>query len=152
MPQVHTKAELEQLKEFAKILYTRDRLTQQEVSLKTGVHFNTINNWVATGNWKKLQRNLSLEREEQLAKMLDELIELNNDIEEKPKGKRYADAKESAIRDRLVRNIKDLQSGPSLFDAVSNCKAVVDFFAATDLAKAREMSDSLDEYVQWILR
>jgi len=87
MPHVHTKVELEQLKEFAKILYTRDRLTQQEVSARTGVHFNTINNWVAAGNWKKLQRNFNLEREQQLAKMLDELIELNNDIGEKPKGK-----------------------------------------------------------------
>ena len=151
MPHVHTKAELEQLKEFAKILYTRDRLTQQEVSARTGVHFNTINNWVAAGNWKKLQRNFNLEREQQLAKMLDELIELNNDIGEKPVGKRYADFRESAVRDRLVRNIKDLQSRPSPADAVSNCIAVVDFFMKTDQAKARQVSDWLDEYVQSIL-
>jgi len=151
MPHVHTKVELEQLKEFAKILYTRDRLTQQEVSARTGVHFNTINNWVAAGNWKKLQRNFNLEREQQLAKMLDELIELNNDIGEKPKGKRYADFRESAVRDRLVRNIKDLHTGPSPADAVSNCIAVVDFFANIDMAKARQVSDWLDQYVQSIL-
>ena len=83
--------------------------------------------------------------------MLDELIELNNDIGEKPVGKRYADFRESAVRDRLVRNIKDLQSGPPLFDAVSNCKTIVDFFAKTDITKARQVSDWLDEYVQSIL-
>jgi uncharacterized protein YjcR len=102
---MHNKAELEKLKDYAKILYTRDKLTQEEVAERTGVHANTINKWVADGNWKKLQRNFILTRQEQLAFMMDELIELNASIMQKPKGKRFADYKETMIRHQMVQAI-----------------------------------------------
>ena len=75
-----SKDELEKLKDYAKILYTRDRLTQEEVSEKTGLHHNTISKWSIEGGWKKLRRSFITTREEQMARMLDELIELNDKI------------------------------------------------------------------------
>ena len=45
----HPNDESAALKGYAKILFTRDRLSQEEVSVQTGVHANTVNRWVAEG-------------------------------------------------------------------------------------------------------
>lgn len=147
----YTNDELTKLKDYAKILFTRDRLTMEQVSVKTGVHANTVSHWVAEGGWKKLQRNFVLTREEQQANMLDELIQLNASIREKPEGKQFADSKESVIRNKLVQNIKDLEGAASLSQTVDVCKALMYFINAVDHEKAVEMSKWMDQYIKSFL-
>ena len=147
----YSKDELEKLKDYAKILYTRDRLTQEEVSEKTGLHHNTINKWSVEGGWKKLRRNFVATREEQMARMLDELIELNDKIGERPKGSRYADAKESAIRHRLVSDIKYLETNAALSEVLNTARGLLNFIRKIDLAKAQELSRWIDQYIKSLL-
>ena len=147
----HTTDELAKLKEYAKILFTRDRLTMEQVSVKTGVHANTVSHWVAEGGWKKLQRNFVITREEQMANMLDELIQLNASIREKPEGKQFADSKESVIRNKLIQNIKDLEGDASLSQTVDVCKALSNFVNRIDHEKAVEMVNWMDEYIKTFL-
>jgi len=146
-----SKDELEKLKDYAKILYTRDRLTQEEVSEKTGLHHNTISKWSIEGGWKKLRRSFITTREEQMARMLDELIELNDKISERPRGSRHADLKESAIRHRLVSDIKNLESDAALTEIINSSKGLINFIRKIDLEKAKEMCRWVDRYMQTLL-
>ena len=146
-----SKDELEKLKDYAKILYTRDRLTQEEVSEKTGLHHNTISKWSIEGGWKKLRRSFITTREEQMARMLDELIELNDKISERPRGSRHADLKESAIRHRLVSDIKNLESDAALTEIINSSKGLINFIRKIDLEKAKEMCRWIDRYMQTLL-
>ena len=52
MPPEHSKAELEQQKEFAKVLFIKDKLTMEQLSVKIGVHYNTIKNGLLPANGK----------------------------------------------------------------------------------------------------
>jgi len=151
MSTVHTRNKLEKLKDFARILYIRDRLTQGEVSIKTGVHHNTINRWSVEGGWKNLRRDSAAIREQQIDYMLDELIELNASILRKPEEKRYADAEEGGIRRKLVQSIKDLQSGIPLYTVMEVAKEAVSFMCKIDVQKAVELSALFDKYIESIL-
>ena len=147
----HPNDESAALKGYAKILFTRDRLSQEEVSVQTGVHANTVNRWVAEGGWKKLQRNFVLTREEQMANMLDELIQLNASIRQKPDGKQFADSKESAVRHKLVRDIKNLETSASLSETINVAKGLVGFIRKIDLEKAKEVCRWADQYIKSFL-
>jgi hypothetical protein len=144
----YSKAEIANLKDYAKVLYTREKLTQEEVSAKTGVHVNTVKRWSVAGGWKKLQRNYTFSREEQIGYMMDELAELNGAIRIKTKGKRYADAKEGDVRFKLVRHIKDLESDASVVEAINASVGLLDFVAKVNLPKAREIGSFMDGYIK----
>jgi hypothetical protein len=147
----YSKAELDKLKDYAKVLYTRERLTQEEVSAKTGVHINTVKRWSVAGGWKKLQRNYSFSRDEQVGYMMDELAELNGSIRIKAAGKRFADSKEGDVRFKLVRHIKDLESDASVVEAINASAGLLNFVAKIDLLKAREITSLMDKYIKSML-
>jgi len=151
MPPGHSKAELEQQKEFAKVLFIKDKLTMEQLSVKIGVHYNTIKKWAAAGEWKKLQRNFMILREEQISGMLDELMELNASIRAKPKGKRFADPKESIVRKRLVSDLKDLGISVELSQAVPVCIALTEFIRKADLAKAQEIIRWINPFIESLM-
>jgi hypothetical protein len=144
----YSNAELAHLKDYARVLYTREKLTQEEVSAKTGVHINTVKRWSVAGGWKKLQRNYTFSREEQVGYMMDELAELNGAIRIKTKGKRYADAKEGDVRFKLVRHIKELESDASVVEAINASAGLLNFVAKVDLPKAKELGSFMDEYIK----
>jgi hypothetical protein len=148
MQSSYSKQELDKLKDHAKILYVNDRLTQEEISAKTGVHCNTISRWATAGGWKKLRRNIVLTHGEQIANLLDELIQLNASIREKPEGRQFADSKEADIRRKLVRDIKDLEGSASLTEILYASKGILEFIRKIDLAKAQEIARWIDRYVK----
>lgn len=86
-----TNDEKQRLQEYAKLLYVRENITSQtELAQKVGVTIKTIAQWINDGNWERYKRNLVLTRNEQMALLLEELEELNNVIQNKEQGKRYA--------------------------------------------------------------
>ena len=148
MPNDHNKQDLERLKKYAKDLYVNDKLMQDEVSVKTGVHVNTISRWAAAGGWKKLRRNYILTRTEQLANLLDELGQLNASIREKPDGLQFADSKQADIRRKLVRDITTLEGSASIGEACHTAKGILEYIRRRDLSKAQEMAQWMDGYIR----
>jgi hypothetical protein len=145
----HTKAELENLKDYAKILFTRDRLTLQEIGLKTGIVEATLTRWMHNGGWIKLQRNFILTREEQMDNLLDELVQINNSIRNKPDGEQFADAKLSDVRRKLILDITDLETkNASVPETLAVFKNLLEYVRKVDLAKSQEIARWMDEYVR----
>jgi hypothetical protein len=147
----YTKSELYKLKELGRIFYIQDRLGLDEVSVKIGVPLHTVKKWAAAGGWERMQKNFIVLREEEAASLFEELAELRASIKEKPKGKRFPDAKEAAIRRQLGREIKDLQAAPLLRDVVYACKGVLEFTRKTDLRKAQELAPLMEQYVETLI-
>ena len=151
MAKNRSKEETERLKDYAKTLFTQDRLSQKEVAIKSGISEATISKWVVAGNWSKLQRNFLLTREEQMANLLDELAELNAHIKKKAEGLRFADSKEGDVRRKLIRDIKDLETKASLPEVIASCKGLLDFVRKIDLATAQSFSKLIDGYIKSLL-
>jgi len=104
-----TKQETEKKKEHAKLLYTKENITnQKELAERTGVTEKTVSKWIEDGNWKKLKKNIPLTRQEQYNNLMDELEKLNEFVKSSELG--FADSKVADTRRKLIKDIKDLEA------------------------------------------
>ena len=55
-----TKAKLQQLRDYAKLLYTKEKITQKEIAARVGVSEVTISKWAKLDSWESLKLNLSV--------------------------------------------------------------------------------------------
>lgn len=139
---------IQQKKDYAKILITREKLTQKEAAKKVGVSAVTMNKWYQAEGWEKLQRNFLITREEQMANLLDELVAINESIKSKPEGARFADSKLGDVRRKLVKDIKELETKAALPEIIHSCTALLEFIRKVDLEKAQELSRYVDGFIK----
>ena len=59
----------QQKKDYARTLYLKDNLTQQEIADKVGVSRQTIIRWVSAEKWEELKAGMTLTREQQVASL-----------------------------------------------------------------------------------
>lgn len=148
-----TKLTIEQKKDWAKIIYTKEGVTVfKKIAERVGVQPRTISNWVEDGNWEKMRKNMVLTRSEQLSKMLSELEELNSYIASKPTGMRFADSKEADVRSKLTSDIKKLENEASIAETIDVCSNIIEWLAQHDTDRSKEISDTLDNYIKHMLK
>lgn len=152
MAERKTKADIEKLKEYAKLLFTKDKLTQKEIAEKTGISEKTIGKWVQENGWEKLLKNFLLTREEQMGNLLDELAEINAHIKGLPKGQRFADSKLGDVRRKLVKDIKELETKAALPEIIAALKILLEFTRKMDLKDAQLLSKYCDALIKSLLR
>lgn len=75
-----------QKKEWAKTLYLKENLTQQEIADRVGVSRVSVSNWVRAGKWEEQKVGLTLTRQEQVANLYRQVAEINKAIAERPEG------------------------------------------------------------------
>lgn len=143
-----TKDQLERLKDYAKVLITREGLSQKEAAQRTGISAVTINKWHKDGKWDKLQKNILLTRQEQLANLYEELEALNEAIKLKPEGTRFADSKEADSRRKLLKDIDSLENEASIPEIIHACTGLLEFIRKIDLEIAQELSKYVDAFVK----
>lgn len=143
-----TKQELERLKDYAKVLITREGLTQKEAAQRTGVSATTINKWHTAGKWDKLAKNILLTRQEQLTNLYEELEALNDSIKAKDEGQRFASASEADARRKLLKDIDYLEKEASIPEIINSCTGLLEFVRKADLAKAQELSRYVDAFIK----
>lgn len=74
----------EQEKEYAKILFTKEKLQQNIVAKRVGVSEKTIGKWIVEGGWKKIRRSLIVTKDNQIARFYEQLDKMNDEIESRP--------------------------------------------------------------------
>ncbi len=147
-----TKAKLQQLRDYAKLLYTKDRITQKEIAARVGVSEVTISKWARADNWEGLKINLSVTREERMMSTMIQLTELDSAIANQAAGFRYPNSKEADIRRKLVADLAALEIDCGIKDIVDVSVKFLEWLRRTDLNKAQEMSDYFDACIKEQLR
>jgi transcriptional regulator with XRE-family HTH domain len=143
---------IKQKKEWAKTLYTLERLLQKEIAKKTGVSEKSISKWAIEGNWEKLRANLTITKEQQLARLYEQLNELTTFIQLKTEGARYANSKEADTIVKLTSAIKSLETESGISETVSVFMNFISHLKKLDLAKAQEIATLQDEYISTLLK
>ncbi len=69
-------------------LYFTGKYTQKEISKTTGVPERTIRNWVKDGHWVRLRENANSAPAVMLENFINQLVELQNTISNRPPGDR----------------------------------------------------------------
>lgn len=95
-----------QKKDFARTIYLNEELTHAEIAERVGVKRQTVSRWVGEGNWERYKVSITMTREEQLKNLYLQLAELNNAINGRPEGERFASTAESDTIAKITGSIK----------------------------------------------
>ena len=138
---------IKQKKDWAKLLYIRENLTQKEIAERVGVSTVTMNKWVndKTDNWEMQKVSITITKEEQLKNLYRQLAEINRTIAERPEseGKRYASAAEADTITKLAAAIDKMES-----DIVATFQGLLGWLRTFDIDEAQRVAPVLDGYVK----
>lgn len=143
---------LQQKREWAQLLYTRENKLQKEIAEKVGVSAQTINKWVQKYNWDKLKQSMLITREEQLRRLYMQLDELNTFIMGREEGQRFANSKEADAISKLAVAIRTLESEANIADIVEVSKRFLNWLRAISPEKAREIAAISDDFIREMLK
>ncbi|RTL47250.1 MAG: DDE transposase family protein [Sphingobacteriales bacterium] len=134
---------------LAKILFTREKLEQKLIAKKVGVSEKTISKWVNEFNWKSLRNRLLIGKEEVLNNFYNQLAELNETIENKEDGKRYADSKEADIMVKYSAAIRSLETELAIADLVESGIRFIKFIQSVEAPeKVMDIADLWNSFLQ----
>jgi transposase len=138
---------IEEKKELAKILFTREHLDQKVVALRVNVSEKTIGKWVQDGNWREMRRRLLLTKEAELTNLYEELEHLNTIIKSNPT--KHADSKQADIRIKLTSSIRDLETKLGIAEIVeSGIRFIKHVQQVGTTEQVLEMADLWNSFVQ----
>lgn len=137
-----------QKKEWAKLLFTRESLTQAEIADRVGVSRVTVNKWINSENWERLKVSLTITREEQLKNLYRQLAELNANIGERPQGERFPTAPEADTISKLANAIKKMEAEVGVADITSVFGEFLKWLRSCDVERAKEICPVLDSFVK----
>lgn len=137
-----------QKKEWAKTLYLRENLTQQEIADRVGVSRVTVSNWVRAGKWEEQKAGLTLTRQEQVANLYRQVAEINRAISGRAEGERFPNSKEADILGKLSAAIRNMEQETGIADIISVLTGFIEWLRPFDLEKAKELTRLADAYIK----
>ena len=137
-----------QKKEWAKTLYMRENLTQQEIAERVGVSRVTVSNWVRAGKWEEQKAGLTLTRQEQVDNLYRQLAEINRAISARAEGERFPNSKEADILGKLSAAIRNMEQETGIADIISVLTGFIEWLRPFDLEKAKELTRLADAYIK----
>ena len=147
-----TKQEKGQKKEWAKLLYIRENLTQKEIAARVGMSALTIGKWIKIESWDRLRQSMLITRETQLSRLYMQLDELNAAIMLREEGKRFPDYKEADTISKLTNAIKAMESDASIADIVEVAKRLLNYLRPVSPDKAIEIARIFDDFIKYVLK
>jgi len=137
-----------QKKDWAKLLYTKENLTQGEIADRVGTTRQSVSKWINAEKWEMLKVSITMTNEEQLKNLYRQLAELNKTILEREDKARYAMPSEASVIKELTRSIKNLQTELGLSEITSVFSGLVQFLRTYDPKQVKEIVPLLDAYVK----
>lgn len=137
-----------QKKEWAKTLYLRENLTQQEIADRVGVSRVSVSNWVRAGKWEEQKAGITLTRQEQVANLYRQVAEINRTIAARPEGERFPTSKEADILGKLAAAISKMEQEVGIADKISVLTDLINWLRPIDLEKAKEITRLADAYIK----
>lgn len=138
----------QQKKDYARTLYLKDNLTQQEIADKVGVTRKTVNRWVTAEKWEEMKVGMTLTREQQVANLHRQVAEINRVILEREEGKRFATAPEADTLNKLATAIKKMETDVGIADIISVGMKFINWLRPFDLEKSKEFLRFWDAFIK----
>ncbi len=142
----------EQKKDWAKILFLKENITQKEIAAKVEISEQSLSKWIKKENWDMLKQSLIATRQEQIRFLYIQLQDFNASIMERPEGKRFADSKESQTLIMLTTAIDKLERETSIADHISSFTKFNDFCRKfVPIAEIQKIVDFQDAFIKNLL-
>ena len=135
-------------KDLAKTLYVNGSFTQEEIAAKVGTTRQTVSRWIRDGAWDQVKASYTITPEQILAGLNRQIIEINNKVNSRPEGERFATVAEADTLAKLASSIKKIETDPCTADIVNIGITFTNWLRQTDLDLAKRFSDLLDAFIK----
>lgn len=135
-------------KDIAKSLYLNGNYTQEEIADKVGSTRQTVSRWIKDGAWEELKASITITPAQILSGLNRQIIEINNNINEREEGKRFATVTEADTLSKLASAIKKIETDVGIADIVDVGIRFTNWLRPLDLDKAKEFNDLLDAFLK----
>ena len=135
-------------KDLAKTLYVNGSFTQEEIAAKVGTTRQTVSRWIREGSWDQVKASYTITPEQILAGLNRQIIEINNKVNSRPEGERFATVAEADTLAKLASSIKKIETDAGIADIVNVGIKFTDWLRQTDLDLAKKFSDLLDAFIK----
>ncbi|MBN1340736.1 MAG: DDE transposase family protein [Bacteroidales bacterium] len=135
-------------REWAKLLYLKENLTQKEIAQKVDVTEKTLSKWVRTEKWEQMKASVIVTKSEELQRVYIQIRELNDFIFRRPEGERFANTKEADTLNKLTSAARDLESETSVADIIDVSIRILEWLRPIDFTKAKEVSNIFDTFIK----
>lgn len=138
----------QQKKDYARTLFLKENLTQQELATRVDVSRQTINKWIKEEKWEEMKIGLTLGKEQQIANLHRQIAEINNTILDRDKGARYASPAEADTIGKIASSIKKMEGDVGVSDIISVGIRFVEYLRPIDHDKAKEIAVIWDKFLK----
>lgn len=138
-------------RDYARLLFIKESLTQKEVAKRLGVTEATISRWAKEEKWSEQKITLLSTKQEELRRLYNQLKALNDHIEEKDSGKRFPDSKEGDSLTKITAAIRSLETELNIAQVVDVFIDFLEWTRGVSLAKAQEIVDLQDAYIKHLI-
>lgn len=135
-----------QEKDYAKMLFVSENLSQKEIAERVKVSEKTIGKWIKDGDWEQLKKSLLVTKQHQISMMYDQLAWLNDDII--TRDMKVPTSKEADIISKITSAIQRLEVETSVGQIVEVARSFVEFVRPIDLNQAKEITKLFDLFIQ----
>lgn len=143
-----TKAQLARVRDYAKLLFVKEKLTQKEIAQKVGVSEQTISKWVNNEKWDELRTITATTRENRYRDSLNYLTALDNAIKSRDEKERFPTKEELLKRKNLIADIKALETELNLTNVIHVFQKFLDWIRPIDCEKGKEICNLFDAYIK----
>lgn len=135
-------------KDIAKSLYVNGSFTQEEIAQKVGTTRQSVSRWVREGAWEDLKASYTITPSQILAGLNRQIIEINNNINARVDGKRFATVAEADTLAKLASSVKKIESDVGISDIVDVGIRFTNWLRPLDLDMAKKFNDLLDAFLK----
>lgn len=137
-----------QKKDYARMLFLKENLTQQEIAERVGVARQTLSRWITQEKWEELRIGILQTSQHRIAEINQQLAEINKQIQSREAGKKFATPAEADTITKLVNAVKKLENETSISDIISVGMEFCDWLRPQDPDKAKEIVKLFDKFIK----
>ena len=141
---------IKQKREWAKLLYLKTSMSQKEIAEHIHISEKTLSKWVNDDKekWTLLKSSVVITKDQELRRIYTQILELNNAIEIRESGKRYATTKEADTLVKLATAAKALESDASIAQIIDVFVGFTNFIRDASPDKCKEFIMLQDAYIK----
>jgi len=132
--------------DYARILFTTEKLSQKEIAERVNVTEKTISSWIKKGEWEKLRKSMLVTKQHQISLLYDQLAHMNEIISERDV--KVADSKEADVISKITSSIQRLEVETSVGQIVEVAREFIQFVRESDLNLAKDVTRQFDSFIQ----
>jgi DNA-binding XRE family transcriptional regulator len=143
-------------RDYARMLYLKDNLTQQEIAERVGTSQQTICKWKADDNWDSLKANFVISRQETLSRTYAQINQVFSQLESLSESGeliiRTINPREADTLSKLAATAKALETELSISIYIDVFIKFGNWLREADFATSKKMVELQDSFIKEQLR